>query len=119
MERASAQAKRTEALPPIWLPWRWELNRRVPPCDPGPAQHGPVPSGTDGSVARELELKRLGARARDLRTAAGLTQQEVADAVGVTRATINRFEAGSNDFGSSRLSALAAALGASPRDFWT
>lgn len=69
-------------------------------------------------VARQMEMARLGATARELREKAGLTQLEVAEHVGVTRATINRFEAGMHDLGSSHLVALAEALRVQPSRFW-
>lgn len=72
----------------------------------------------DQEMLRQVEMKRLGSRARRLREAAGLTQEDVADLVGVTRATINRFEGGRHDLGSSRLTLLARAVRASPRELW-
>lgn len=67
---------------------------------------------------RKAELKLLGARVKELRQAAGCTQQEVADAIGVNRVTVARFEAGAHDLGVSRLRGLAAVLAVDPGAFW-
>ncbi|MFC7500897.1 helix-turn-helix domain-containing protein [Nocardioides sp. GCM10030258] len=69
-------------------------------------------------VETNPEVSRLAGRVRALRVAAGLTQQEVADAIGVNRVTVARLEAGLHDLGSSRLGALAEALGVEPGAFW-
>ena len=68
----------------------------------------------DAEVAVDPDLARLGARVRSLREVAALTQQEVADAAGVTRVTVNRLEAGLVDVRSSSLLAIARALGVGP-----
>ncbi|WP_370692291.1 helix-turn-helix domain-containing protein [Nocardioides sp.] len=60
------------------------------------------------------DLVRLGERARVARVAAGLTQQQVADALEMHRVTFNRFEAGENDLPSSKLLALAEVLRVNP-----
>lgn len=67
----------------------------------------------DGAPETALDLVRqaLGERVRELRRSARLTQGEVAEAVGMSRATIIRVEAGDHDIGASRLPALAEALG--------
>jgi transcriptional regulator with XRE-family HTH domain len=67
-----------------------------------------------GSKPRNPDLVRLGSRVRGLRQAAGLTQQQLADAISMTRVTLVRFEAGDTDLGSSRLFTLARALGVEP-----
>lgn len=69
-------------------------------------------------AARRAEMQRLGAVARELREAAGLSQGQVADLVGVTRATINRFESGLHDLGSSHFAAMARAFRVRPSRFW-
>lgn len=67
---------------------------------------------------RDPEVVRLAGRVRELRVAAGLTQQEVADSIGMNRVTVARLEAGLHDLGSSRLGALAEVLGVEPGAFW-
>lgn len=66
------------------------------------------------SDTKSPEAVRLGAHVRDLREAKGMSQQALADAISMTRVTIVRFEAGKSDLGSSRLFALAEALGVEP-----
>ena len=63
---------------------------------------------------RESDRIRLGSHVRSLREARGLTQQDVADALGLTRVTINRFEAGATDLAASRLFLLAELLQVEP-----
>jgi transcriptional regulator with XRE-family HTH domain len=53
----------------------------------------------------------LGARLRELREQAGLTQQQVADAVGCTWEAVSRWERGTREPGWSQVLALAGALG--------
>lgn len=52
-----------------------------------------------------------GHRYRSARELAGLTQQQVADAVGLVRSSIANFEAGRQDVPVTRLLALCAAVG--------
>jgi DNA-binding XRE family transcriptional regulator len=63
-----------------------------------------VVAASEPAVSRDraAEMRRLGDRAREMRLAAGQTQQDVADELGVTRAPVNRFEGGLNDLGASR-----------------
>lgn len=60
---------------------------------------------------RADELSRLGAQVRALRLARGLTQQQLAEAVGVHRVNLNKFEHGRTDLGVSHIRGLAEALG--------
>lgn len=53
----------------------------------------------------------IAGRLRELRTAAGLTQQELAERVGVKREAVARWEKGDQEPGWSYVLALAAALG--------
>ena len=53
----------------------------------------------------------VGQRARDLRRAAGLTQQQVASALGVTFQQVQKYEKGANRIAPARLMALAAVTG--------
>lgn len=54
-----------------------------------------------------------GARVRTLREAAGLTQEQVAESMGVAVSTVSRLERGASGINTSRLPALAASLGVS------
>jgi transcriptional regulator with XRE-family HTH domain len=56
-------------------------------------------------------LRRLGARVRGLRKRRGLTQEAIAEAVGLQPETISRAEAGSISMSISHLAALARVLG--------
>jgi transcriptional regulator with XRE-family HTH domain len=55
-------------------------------------------------------LAALGARLRLLRTSRGLTQERLAEAIGVRTATISRFETGDVGFSITTLARLAEAL---------
>lgn len=50
---------------------------------------------------------------RELRKAAKITQEELAKAIGITHATLSRYESGAIDPPTSQLQAIAAALGVS------
>ncbi len=63
---------------------------------------------------RSDELLRLGARVRALRLERGLTQQQLADAVGVHRVNLNKVENGRTDLGVSHVRRLAEALDVDP-----
>lgn len=70
------------------------------------------------SVARERRLDPgFGARLRALREAAGMTQGDLADAAGVGRVILNRYEAGKAEPSWSVIVALATALDVGPNDF--
>lgn len=59
----------------------------------------------------------IGARIRDARLAAGLTQVELAERAGVHEITIVRIETGQQQATVATLTALAAALGVSVADW--
>ena len=62
---------------------------------------------------------RLGSRLREVRTAAGLTQAELADKVGVSRQTVNTVETGVFVPSTPLALSLARALGVTVEDlFW-
>jgi transcriptional regulator with XRE-family HTH domain len=61
----------------------------------------------------------LGGRLRELREAAGLTQQQVADAVGCSWQAVSRWERDKREPGWSQVIALCAALGVSCEAFQT
>lgn len=53
---------------------------------------------------------------KQARIAAGMTQQQVADIVGVKRATVQAWESGRNNIGAAELSTFAKAIGADVND---
>ena len=69
----------------------------------------PVGNGIDGAGA--VDGARLGARLRELRLAAGLTQAELARRTGIHRPNIARVEAGRHTPSLETLARLASAIG--------
>lgn len=69
----------------------------------------------DRKAARGAECRRLGAAVRSLREERGLSQQNLADALGVNRASVSGFEAGLHDLGMSQLRRLVDALWSTPK----
>lgn len=57
---------------------------------------------------------QLGARVRYYRMQAGLTQQELADAIGTARTTISQIERGHMDIRVSALQLMARTMGVTP-----
>lgn len=67
-----------------------------------------------GFVKQETEMNirlRVGNRIKDLRTAKKLTQQQLADLAGITKANICNIEAGKYSVGLDVLNKIATALG--------
>lgn len=62
--------------------------------------------------------KRLGRRLAQLRQDAGLTQAQLADAVGIAFESVSRHERGATLLGLSRLRELAGVLGVELQDFF-
>ena len=62
-------------------------------------------------VKNEEERQRIGQRIADLRKEKGMTQQGLADIVGMQRNHISRIEAGKYSVGFDTLQAIAEALG--------
>lgn len=62
------------------------------------------------------DLERLGARVRALRRSGGFTQQQLANASGVTRSSIANIEAGRQGTPTTKLGDLARALGVTVGD---
>lgn len=60
---------------------------------------------------KEQERERIGQRIADLRKAKGMTQQGLADIVGMQRNHISRIEAGKYSVGFDTLQSIAEALG--------
>lgn len=69
----------------------------------------PVSSGTSGAIP--IDGARLGARLRELRLSAGLTQAELARRTGIHRPNIARVEAGRHTPSLETLARLATAIG--------
>lgn len=67
---------------------------------------------------RDVRRKALGAALAAARQKAGLTQDELADASGVSRPTISRIEQGTSSISSDRLWDLAYACGTTPADLF-
>ena len=61
--------------------------------------------------ARDARRERLGSRVRQLRVASGMTQEQLAEACGLDRKTVNRFETGALSPAVDRLFVIADALG--------
>lgn len=62
--------------------------------------------------------QHVGRRLRELRTDRGLSQTEVADALGVTFQQVQKYETGANRVSAGRLWALAGYFGVSVRAFY-
>src|SRR5258708_10381000 len=62
-----------------------------------------------GSMSDEL-LRRAGIRVRVARDASGMTQQQLADHIGITRSSVANLEAGRQDMTISRLAGIALIL---------
>ena len=62
--------------------------------------------------------RHIGARVRERRIALGLTQQELAELVGITYQQAHKYETGINRISGGRLHALAQALGVEPGYFF-
>lgn len=77
-----------------------------------------MPSNPELEQARHDALVALGQRVRELRLGRSMTQQQLADATGLHRVSINKLEHGQLDVGVSNVRALAAALGAEPQDLF-
>lgn len=75
-------------------------------------QYGAAGAGTNGHPAG-IDGAKLGARLRELRLAAGLTQAELARRTGIHRPNIARVEAGRHTPSLETLSRLAGAIGVS------
>jgi DNA-binding XRE family transcriptional regulator len=75
------------------------------------ASLAPHEPGTNGSSALPIDGARLGARLRELRVEAGLTQAELARRTGIHRPNIARVEAGRHTPSLETLARLASAIG--------
>lgn len=73
-----------------------------------------MPTNPELEQARQDALVALGHRVRELRLARSMTQQQLADASGLHRVSINKLEHGQLDVGVSNVASLAAALQVEP-----
>jgi transcriptional regulator with XRE-family HTH domain len=78
-----------------------------------------MPTNPELEQARQEALVALGHRVRELRLARSMTQQQLADATGLHRVSVNKLEHGLLDVGVSNVAALAAALGVEPNALFT
>ena len=70
-------------------------------------------------AATEEEIDALvGRRVRELRLQLGLTQTQLADAIGVTFQQVQKYERGSNRISASKLWLIADRLGVSPASLY-
>lgn len=84
----------------------------VPPRVEGsPSSSGQLAAATQELALSSIDGTKLGARVRELRLAAGLTQAELARRTGIHRPNIARVEAGRHTPSLETLARLAAAIG--------
>jgi transcriptional regulator with XRE-family HTH domain len=74
----------------------------------------PVVAAIPGNRSPTSADASVGSRIKELRRAAGRTQKEIADIVGVTGAQFHRYETGATRIATSRLLGIATALGVRP-----
>src|SRR3954447_20238325 len=79
------------------------------------AEATPRRAGRPG--AQDID-RHVGARVRERRIMLGLTQQELAELVGITYQQAHKYEKGLNRIAAGRLAALARALGVEPGHFF-
>src|SRR4051812_13155704 len=71
-----------------------------------------------GSPRAQDADRHVGARVRERRIALGLTQQQLAELVGITYQQAHKYEKGLNRIAAGRLAALARALAVEPGHFF-
>lgn len=64
----------------------------------------------------ETGRKRFGHRVRELRTAAGISQETLAEQAGIHRTYVSDLERGGRNVGLDNIIAIARALGVTPSD---
>src|SRR4051794_30371396 len=80
---------------------------------------GPAMAGARAGRPRPQEVDRhVGVKLRERRLALGLTQQQLAEAVGITYQQAFKYEKGVNRIAAGRLHAIAGALGVEPGYFF-
>jgi DNA-binding XRE family transcriptional regulator len=82
-----------------------------------PVYASAVPA-SDADPVVSARRAAVGRRMRELRNQAGLTQEAVAEAAGLTRQFYLAVEAGQRTLSLDHVFAIADALGAGPRDFF-
>jgi transcriptional regulator with XRE-family HTH domain len=55
-----------------------------------------TPRGTDEDAEKRAQKRAIGQRIRDARKAAGLSQEQFVEAIGIPRRTVSRWENGTN-----------------------
>ena len=70
-----------------------------------------LPQGAAGRLRSQDVDRHVGARMRDRRVLLGLTQQQMADLIGVTYQQAHKYEKGINRVSAGRLYSIAQALG--------
>lgn len=70
----------------------------------------------NGPHAEQMDLKGVGARIHSLRQSKGLSQEELADLVGVDQSTISHWESGHHSPDVMQIMRLLEVLGASTTD---
>ena len=95
----------------------------VPLLDADPLDHGAItdgdgplgdeiPPGEDEAAARAAAMdQHVGARIRERRTMLGISQQQLAQTIGVTYQQAHKYERGLNRISAGRLYEIASALG--------
>lgn len=118
-------------LPAIVVPLTGSERALAPPSRPTPASSpsstpapndssapGPAPSAarahTNISRSAKISDEEVGRRIRQARKAQGRVLKELAYVIGVTAAQLHRYEVGATRIATSRLIAIADALGVSP-----
>ncbi len=89
--------------------------------EPGAATEAPMPVSREGLTNRvrnpELEAA-FGVRIRVARIAAGMSQTELGDAVGISFQQVQKYEKGKDRVAASTLQVMATALGVHPGSFF-
>jgi DNA-binding XRE family transcriptional regulator len=88
-----------------------QLAARRPDPAPSASSSGGLAAATQELALSSIDGTKLGARIRELRLAAGLTQAELARRTGIHRPNIARVEAGRHTPSLETLARLAAAIG--------
>ncbi|MGG5890852.1 helix-turn-helix domain-containing protein [Falsiroseomonas sp. HC035] len=91
-----------------------DAGQQAMPAMNGGSEVGRVVAVIPGNRSPTSADASVGSRIKELRRAAGRTQKEIADIVGVTGAQFHRYETGATRIATSRLLGIATALGVRP-----